>query len=398
MIEYISKGKAKLIVSVGSGADRYRKARTVTYTTKRELERMHQRFIDEVHHNPLIDTTVDELLDMYIRSRKSLGVEATTIKGYETAAKRINSRFKGICATELTSYQVQAMVTVMTEKYSPKTIRNTVTLLSSAYDNAVRLGQLEKNPCKFVSLPKKEPTKIDIFNEEEIARFLQALKSERLDYKVAYELALFCGLRRSEILGLTEGAINVTFKCLTVSQTRHNVDGETIIQGTKTESSRRTLAVPDFVLADIVELIKKHNAVEYEHTDFLIQDGFGKPMGHSALTTQIYRIEDKAGLPHVSTHDLRHTFASMLNNAHIDIAMISRELGHSNINTTLSVYTHVFGNVAESSRGIADTLNSAFSAPTLPPSDNEKTANADSASGSLAEREGFEHYNIGNAV
>ena len=86
MIEYISKGKAKLIVSVGSGATRKRKAKTVTYTTKKELERMHRQFQDEVHHNPLIDTTVAELLDMYIRSRKSLGVEATTIRGYEIDA------------------------------------------------------------------------------------------------------------------------------------------------------------------------------------------------------------------------------------------------------------------------------------------------------------------------
>ena len=381
MIEYISKGKAKLIVNIGSGEGRKRKAKTVTYTSKRELERMHQRFIDEVHHNPLIDTTVEELLDMYMKSRKSLGVEATTIRGYEIAAKRINSRFKGIYATDLTSYQVQAAVADMAEKYSAKTIRNTITLLSSAYDNAIRLGQLEKNPCKFVTLPKKEPPKIDIFNDDEIARFLQALNNERLDYKVAYELALFCGLRRSEILGLTESAVSIPFKCLTVSQTRHCVNGEMIIQGTKTESSRRTLAVPDFVLEDIAELIEKHNAVKYEHTDFLIQDGFGKPMSHNALTMQIYRIEDRAGLPHVSTHDLRHTFASMLNNAHVDIAMISRELGHSNIGITLNTYTHVFGNVMDSSRDIADTLNGRFSAPNSPLNSNEKTASAVSASG-----------------
>ena len=381
MIEYISKGKAKLIVSVGSGAARRRKAKTVTYTTKKELERMHQRFIDEVHHNPLIDTTVEELVDMYIRSRKSLGVEATTIHGYETAAKRVYSRFEGINATELTSYQVQVFITDMDEKYSSKTIRNTISLLSSAYDNAIRLGQLEKNPCKFVTLPKKERAKIDIFDEEQIVRFLRALNEERLDYKVAYELALFCGLRRSEILGLTEDTVDTTFKWVKVRQTRHHVDGKDVIQGTKTVSSRRELALPDFVVEDIKALIEKNNSVPYEHTDFLIQDGFGKPMGHSALTTQIYRIEDKAGLPHVSLHDLRHTFASMLNNAGVDIAMISHELGHSGIAITLNTYTHVFGNVSESSRGIADTLNNRFDKPIksatfLPPSENEKTANA----------------------
>lgn len=381
MIEYMSKGKAKLIVSVGSGASRRRKAKTVTYTTKKELERMHRQFQDEVHHNPLIDTTVQELVELYIRSRKALGVEATTIHGYEVAAKRIYSRFEGIDASDLTSYQVQVFITDMSEKYSAKTIRNTVSLLSSAYENAVRLGQLERNPCKTVTLPKKEQTKIDIFDEEQIMRFIRELNNERLDYKVAYELALFCGLRRSEILGLTEDAVDTTFKWVRVRQTRHNVNGKDVIQGTKTASSRRELAVPDFVMEDIKELIKKHNEVKYEHTDFLIQDGFGKPMGHSALTTQIYRIEDKAGLPRVSIHDLRHTFASMLNNAGVDIAMISHELGHSGIAITLNTYTHVFGNVSNSSRGIADSLNNKFekqieSATFLPPTSKEKTADA----------------------
>ena len=381
MIEVLSKNKAKLIVSIGSGADRKRKARTVTFTSKRELERMHQRFIDEVHHNPLIDTMVAELLESYINGRKVLGVKQTTLHGYEVAAERIYSRFKGIKATELTSYQVQTFITDMSEKYSAKTIRNTISLLSSAYDNAIRLGQLSKNPCKMVTLPKKEQPKIDIFDNEQIAVFLDALDEERLDYKVAYQLALFCGLRRSEILGLQEKHINVPFRCVTVEQSRHNVKGSDYVQTTKTESSHRTIAVPDFVMENIIELLDVHNSFQYKHTDYLIQNGFGQPMTPSALTSQIYRIEERAGLPHVSLHDLRHTFASMLNNANVDIAMISRELGHSNINVTLGIYTHAFGNVAQSSRDIADRLNNRFestpkSATFMPLSEQEKTANA----------------------
>lgn len=381
MIEVLSKNKAKLIVSIGSGADRKRKSKTVTFTSKKELERMHQRFIDEVHHNPLIDTTVAELLESYINGRKVLGVKQTTLHGYEVAAERIYSRFKGIKATDLTSYQVQTFINDMSEKYSAKTIRNTISLLSSAYDNAIRLGQLSKNPCKMVTLPKKEQPKIDIFDNEQIGVFLDALDEERLDYKVAYQLALFCGLRRSEILGLQEKHINVPFRCVTVEQSRHNVKGSDYVQTTKTESSHRTIAVPDFVMENIIELLDVHNSFQYKHTDYLIQNGFGQPMTPSALTTQIYRIEERAGLPHVSLHDLRHTFASMLNNANVDIAMISRELGHSNINVTLGIYTHAFGNVAQSSRDIADRLNNRFestpkSATFLPLSEQEKTANA----------------------
>ena len=381
MIEVLGKNKAKLIVSIGSGADRKRKSKTVTFTSKRELERMHQRFIDEVHHNPLIDTTVAELLESYINGRKVLGVKQTTLHGYEVTAERLYSRFKGIKATDLTSYQVQTFINDMSEKYSAKTIRNTISLLSSAYDNAIRLGQLSKNPCKMVTLPKKEQPKIDIFDNEQIAVFLNALDDERLDYKVAYQLALFCGLRRSEILGLQEKHINVPFRCVTVEQSRHNVKGSDYVQTTKTESSHRTIAVPDFVMENIIELLDVHNSFQYKHTDYLIQNGFGQPMTPSALTTQIYRIEERAGLPQVSLHDLRHTFASMLNNANVDIAMISRELGHSSINITLGIYTHAFGNVAQSSRDIADRLNNRFestpkSATFLPLSEQEKTANA----------------------
>lgn len=381
MIEVLSKNKAKLIVSMGSGTDRKRKSKTVTFTSRRELERMHQRFIDEVHHNPLIDTTVKELLESYISGRRVLGVKQTTLHGYEVTAERIYSRFKGIKATELTSYQVQTFINDMSEIYSAKTIRNTISLLSSAYDNAIRLGQLTKNPCKMVTLPKKEQPKIDIFDNEQITVFLNALDQERLDYKVAYQLALFCGLRRSEILGLQEKHINVPFRCVTVEQSRHNVKGSDYVQTTKTESSHRTIAVPDFVMENIIDLLDVHNSFQYKHTDYLIQNGFGQPMTPSALTSQIYRIEERAGLPQVSLHDLRHTFASMLNNANVDIAMISRELGHSNINVTLGIYTHAFGNVAQSSRDIADKLNNRFestpkSATFLPLSEHEKTANA----------------------
>ena len=177
-------------------------------------------------------------------------------------------------------------------------------------------------------------------------------------------------MRRSEVLGLKESDINIPFRCVTVAHTRHRVNGENIEQDTKTEQSHRTLALPDVVVEDIKVLIKEHDT-PYKHTDYLIQDGFGHPMNPSVLTNHIHDIEDAAGLTQISVHGLRHTFASMLNNAGVDIARISRELGHSNITTTFGVYTHVFGGASSSSRGIADALNEKV-APTLPLKEKEK--------------------------
>ena len=375
MIEYISKGKAKLIISVGSGKTRRRKSKVVTYNTKRELEQMHRRFEDEVRHNPFIDTTVEELIDHYISNRKMCGLKATTERGYITAKDRIIPVMGDFIAREVTAYQVECFVAEMAKKYKSKTIRNTIGLLNSAYTHALRTGQLSNNPCQYVSLPKKNKPDIKVFSEHEMLAFFNALKSERIDYKVAYELCLLCGMRRSEVLGLKESDINLAFKCVTVAHTRHRVDGEDIEQDTKTEQSHRTLALPDVVVEDIKVLIKSHDT-KYKHTDYLIQDGFGHPMNPSVLTNHIHNIEDAAGLPRISVHGLRHTFASMLNNEGVDIARISRELGHSNLSTTLNVYTHVFGEASSSSRGIADALNKkvAESAPILPLNENEKTA------------------------
>jgi integrase len=376
MIEIIDKHKAKLIVNIGSGEKRKRRTKTVAYEKKRDLQKMYVDFERECLRRQDTRDTVEEVLDAYIESRKRLGIKATTTRGYENCKSRLSTAIKEEIAAEVTPYLIDKFISDNADKWSPKTIRNTISVLSSAYDRAIHLGLLTDNPCRRVTLPKNTKKEVDIFNEENVGKFLRALDKERLDFKVAYELALLCGLRRSEILGLREEHISIPFKAVTVAETRHRVSDSEIVQDTKTATSHRVLALPESLAEDIDVLIKEHHAFEYDHTDYLIQDGFGQPMNPSTLSNHIYKIEADNGLPHVSLHDLRHTFASMLNNAHIDIARISRELGHSNVNTTLGIYTHVFNGITESSRGIADTIESKVvkSATFLPPEAKEKTS------------------------
>ena len=376
MIEIIDKHTAKLIVNIGSGKTRKRKTKKVTYSGKRELDRLYREFETECKRAPVVKLSVKELVDSYIKNRELLGAKATTIKGYQSAAKRVNLRFGSISASSLTTYQIDDFVAEMANSgLSAKTIINTISILNSAYDRAVRTGQLQANPCKYVTLPKKKKPEIITFSNDELVTFIDMLSRERLDYKVGYELCLFCGMRRSEVLGLREQDVNVLFSSVTIRNTRHRIEGdEDIVQDTKTAQSHRTLAVPEFVVRDIDVLINEHHANPYNDTDYLIQNGFGQPMSPSTFTKYIRIIEDKAGLPPVSVHGLRHTFASMLNSEGVDIARISAELGHSTIGTTLNIYTHVFGDVSASSRGIADSINAKFenSATFLPPEAKEK--------------------------
>ena len=78
------------------------------------------------------------------------------------------------------------------------------------------------------------------------------------------------------------------------------------------------------------------------------------------------------GLPDVTLHGLRHTFATMLNaSGEFDLAEISAALGHSNIGTTINIYTHLFDSQAHSARRIAEFMQNGHSEGTQ---DNEKTA------------------------
>ena len=368
MIEKLGKGRAKMTVSIGSGKHRKRYSRTVEYENARELRKMYSDFEAECTRNPYTDMKVCELVDSYIRYKKTLGIKQTTLHGYNSAYKRIDKALGDIRAKKLTAFEIEDFIADMSDELSPKSIINTVGLLNASYNRAVRTGQVESNPCQYATIPKRKKPDIVTFSLEEMHKFWSLLDDERLDYKVGYGLCLFCGLRRSEVLGLREEDINIPFKAVTVRETRHQCDGMDFTQDTKTEQSHRTLAIPDILIDAIEELIEEHHAIRYTHTDYLIQDGFGQPLSPSTFSKHINYMEENNGLPHVTVHGLRHTFASLLNSSGVDIARISRELGHSNIGTTMNIYTHVFGDVSASSRGIADIVNTTVvtPAPSLP--------------------------------
>ena len=358
MIKELEKGKARLIVSVGSRADRRRFCKTVTYKTKKELKKLYEEFEKECQNAPLTDITVQDLLESYIAYCRTLGRKPTTLRGYRVTAGRCYPLLGTILAKSLTTYRLERFVAEMGDNgLSPKTIKNTVGLLSAAYDHAIFIGQLTDNPCKRVTLPKQTPKDIRILYLEEIPKFLEAIADVDLNERCAYELALFLGLRRSEILGLREADVDIVQGLVYVHNTRHRVDGVDIEADTKTKRSTRVLALPDILILDLARLLEVHRQFPYEKTDFLIQDGFGNPLGGQALASRLTRLEKKCGLPNVTLHGLRHTYASLLHSQGVDMANISAELGHSNLATTMNIYTHILNSPTNASRGIASTIN-----------------------------------------
>ena len=381
-IEYLSRTKAKLIVSLGSASKgtRRRYTKIVTITGKKDAEKQYQAFELECSASSLNAETVGDLLDAYIDMQRIKGIKETTLRGYESYAKRLKLAFKGIGARDLTAYQIEKFIASAVKgepqkgypkKASPKTIKGYISLLSSAYKMAIRNKMLRYNPCDAVVIPKQKKPDIVVLTKEDIPRFVAALEDTTPDLRVVYELALFCGLRRSEIMGLMNEDVNVLWKAISITRTRHRIDRQDVIQDTKTERSRRIVSVPEFVMDDIAELMRLHEEDPYIDNPFLIQYA-GEPMRPDYAKRKIKEFTKAHGLPDVTLHGLRHTFATMLNaSGEFDIAEISAALGHSTINTTLGIYTHLFEKQAHSARRIADFMQKGHSEGTQ---DIQKTA------------------------
>lgn len=381
-IQYLSRTKAKLIVSTGSASRGNRKqyTRTITYSGKKDAERQYRAFELECASSSMTGETVGDLVDAYIDMQRLKGTKETTLRGYESYARRLKLRFKGIKAKDLTPYQIEKFIASAVKgdaksgyptKASPKTIKGYISLLSSAYKMAIRNKMLTYNPCDAVVIPKQKKPDITVLTKEDIPYFVDALEDVSLDLRVCFELALFCGLRRSEIMGLMNDDVNTIWNTIIVKRTRHRINCEDIIQDTKTERSRAVVSVPPFVMEDIIQLMFEHERDPYIENPFLIQYA-AQPMRPDYAKRAIKRFTAEHGLPDVTLHGLRHTFASMLNaSGEFDIAEISAALRHSNISTTLNIYTHLFEDETKSSRRIADFVQKGFQK--VSP-ENEKTA------------------------
>ena len=142
-IEYLDNKHARLVVSYGSGKNRVRRVKRITYKNKTDAKKQYDAFVKDVERNFNVDRdlTVSDLLDWYItRFEKNNGKE-TTVRAYKTASKPIKAFFKGIKAHEVSLHMIDSFVASEAEIRSPKTMKNELSLLNSTY-KAATLGEI----------------------------------------------------------------------------------------------------------------------------------------------------------------------------------------------------------------------------------------------------------------
>lgn len=263
--------------------------------------------------------TVGEAIDRYIASKDGV-LSPSTILGYKRLRKNTVQELMPMQISALTQERVQSAFNCMAKSKSPKYVINAFALFNSACRQADRKYNIE------ITLPQKQRNEVAIPNDGEIRTILIAAKGTRSELPIL--LALWMGLRASEILGLTWDCVEGNF--LHVKQALVEAEGGRALKKTKTYSGDRRIALP----AEIKDLINAQPRTD----DFIIHTTIN--IMEKDLTTLL----SANGLPHYKFHALRHASASVGMALGMPNKYNQARMGHATDNMLQNVYLHTMQN------------------------------------------------------
>ena len=322
--------------------------RSFSGKTQKEVREKLQAAAVEVNtgiYTPPQKMTVGQWLDIW--SSEYLGnLKKNTVRVYTlNIRKHIKPAMGAIKLPDLRPHMVQSFINGL-EDLSPASVRLAYKVLHMALEKAVRHGYLPRNPASDCVLPKAEQKEISPLNDEQTAAIIKAAVGSELEYIIP--VALFTGLRLSEILGLTWDCIDLKTGQITVNKqlSRQDHRGDGFFISPKNGKSRTITpagsVMKTFKKQKIHQLEKRFQAGPLwsnEHGLVFTADD-GSPVEQWQVEKYFKEILDAAGIAGARFHDLRHTYAVNSIRAGDDIKTIQGNLGHSSAAFTLDRYGH----------------------------------------------------------
>lgn len=229
---------------------------------------------------------------------------------------------------------------------SPTTVHHIHAVLHRALDKAQRLGLVARNVCDLVDPPRIARKEMQVWSPEEAKTFLETIKGHRLE--ALFVLALTSGMRQGELLALRWDDLDLDRGKLSVCATLQNIGGKMELSEPKTAGSRRQISLTPRA----IDALRAHRARQNEERlhagaywqgyKLVFANQLGGPLdGTNLLKYWFYPLIERAGLPKIRFHDLRHTAATLLLRQGVNPKIVSEMLGHAKVQITLDTYSHV---------------------------------------------------------
>jgi integrase len=278
------------------------------------------------------------------------GVKPGTVRTYKVQiAQHIKPALGAVRLQQLNAHSIQAFYNDLqrVKGLSAKTIKNVHGVLHGALQQATDLDYLRFNPADKCKLPRIEKQEVAVLPEDKITPFIERAGGDV--YGVAMYVALFTGMRESELLGLAWECVDFAAGCIHVRrQLQRDTAAETYILAPLKNDKPRTITPAPSVMrllhtrnAQQKRDRLKAGAVWANPLDLVFTNELGKNLIQRTLVKKFKDVAAAVDEPALRFHDLRHTYAVNALRSGDDIKTVQGNLGHHTAAFTLDTYAHV---------------------------------------------------------
>jgi integrase len=310
--------------------------------------------------------TVSEYMDRFLEDVQRGAVrESTYSRDKYLVTNHVKPALGRVKLKNLSALHLQRLYREKRDaELSASTVQKIHHVLHKALVQAVRWDLIARNPADNVKAPTPTPKEMHPLSAHEARKLLEAAQGDRLE--ALYVLAIHTGMRRGELLGLKWSDVDLENSRIGTRRTLTRTDGgkRYTLGDPKTKRSHRTVRITP----QAVEALRRHLTNQMEEMerlgDIYIDQGLvfttevGTPINPSNLRQRSFApLLERAGLPRITFHDLRHTCASLLFQKNVHPKLVQELLGHASVAITLDTYSHMLpGMGSEAADAMANVL------------------------------------------
>lgn len=317
---------------------------------------------------------LSEFVEPWLAGLENQGRRPTTLRGYRSAIDNyLLPRLGTVALQELRASDLDAMYADLLRNggrrgqgLSMTTVHHLHAVVNKMLHDAERKGLVTRNVARLANPPslttaRSKGPEMRVWSPDELTSFLASIEGNRNE--ALFRLLAMTGMRRGEVVALRWSDVDLAHHRLTVNQSASVIRGEEVVDTPKTRRSRRVIDLDP----DTVTLLKQHRARQREFflmvgvtataSDRVFTNEVGDPLRPASVGQAFRRLVGAAGVPVIRLHDLRHTHASHLLMAGVNVKVVSDRLGHASVSFTLDTYGHVMpGQQAEAAAAAAGLL------------------------------------------
>lgn len=343
MAKYSKRADGRYCTSITVTLDGEKKKKTVYGKTVREVDDKIAELRSSSNKGVVVDdrsTTLAELARRWL-ARKEIEVEANTYAGYENCVNvHIVPKIGDTRLKDLKKHHLQDLLTSLMAQGKRATAQKVRVTLGQLIDEAVENEYIFKDIAKTLSIPAAPKKAKRALRADELGLIADAQLP--LKQRVFIDTIQYTGIRRGEALALTPNDIDTVNKKITINKTVVFGKNQSSIKPcTKSSAGMRTLPIPDKLNEELKELIADTEKYLFSKSDGELMTRTGFRRFWEQICKNIEKSTGNALPKDVTPHIFRHTYATKLFHAGVDVKTAQYLLGHASVQVTLEIYTHL---------------------------------------------------------